>query len=58
MEEVKDDKTYKGFVDRLTLGITRGLENLPGVLDVGFVEKPPAEKRCLLSWEQVWRNFS
>lgn len=33
-------------------------ENLPGVLDVRFVEKPPAEKRCLLSWEQVWRNFS
>uniref|UniRef100_A0A671MPE7 Tubulin polyglutamylase complex subunit 2 n=1 Tax=Sinocyclocheilus anshuiensis TaxID=1608454 RepID=A0A671MPE7_9TELE len=52
MEEVKDDKTYKGFVDRLTLGITRGLENLPGVLVVQFVEKPPAEKRCLLSWEQ------
>ncbi|ROL47421.1 Tubulin polyglutamylase complex subunit 2 [Anabarilius grahami] len=25
MEEVKDDKTYKGFVDRLTLGITRVL---------------------------------
>ncbi|XP_042634703.1 tubulin polyglutamylase complex subunit 2-like [Cyprinus carpio] len=52
MEEVKDDKTYKGFVERLTLGITRVLENLPGVLDVRFVEKPPAEKRCLLSWEQ------
>lgn len=33
-------------------------ENLPGVLDVRFVEKPPAEKRCLLSWEQVWGNFS
>ncbi|XP_016306993.1 tubulin polyglutamylase complex subunit 2 [Sinocyclocheilus anshuiensis] len=52
MEEVKDDKTCKGFVDRLTLGIIRVLENLPGVLDVRFVEKPPAEKRCLLSWEQ------
>lgn len=25
MEEVKDDKTYKGFVERLTLGITRVL---------------------------------
>ncbi|XP_048023594.1 tubulin polyglutamylase complex subunit 2 [Megalobrama amblycephala] len=52
MEEVKDDKTYKGFVDRLTLGITRVLENLPGVLDVRFAEKAPAEKRWLLSWEQ------
>ncbi|XP_052443905.1 tubulin polyglutamylase complex subunit 2 isoform X2 [Carassius gibelio] len=52
MEEVKNDKTCKGFADRLTLGITRVLENLPGVLDVWFVEKPPAEKRCLLSWEQ------
>lgn len=29
-------------------------ENLPGVLDVRFAEKAPAEKRCLLSWEQVW----
>jgi len=25
MEEVKDEKTFKGFVDRLTLGITRVL---------------------------------
>lgn len=33
-------------------------ENLPGVLDVRFAEKAPAEKRCLLSWEQVWRYFN
>uniref|UniRef100_A0A8B9KAK2 Tubulin polyglutamylase complex subunit 2 n=1 Tax=Astyanax mexicanus TaxID=7994 RepID=A0A8B9KAK2_ASTMX len=28
------------------------LEHLPGVLDVQFVEREPAEKRSLLSWEQ------
>jgi len=33
-------------------------ENLPGVLDVRFAEKAPAEKRCLLSWEQVWWYFN
>ncbi|KAM6980660.1 tubulin polyglutamylase complex subunit 2 [Aplochiton taeniatus] len=25
---------------------------MPGVMDVRFVERAPAEKRCLLSWEQ------
>lgn len=28
-------------------------ENMPGVVDVRFVEREPAEKRRLLSWEQV-----
>lgn len=28
-------------------------ENMPGVDDVRFVEREPAEKRSLLSWEQV-----
>ncbi|XP_030623265.1 tubulin polyglutamylase complex subunit 2 [Chanos chanos] len=52
MDEPRDDKSYKGFVERLTLGVTRILESLPGVQDVRFVEREPAEKRCLLSWEQ------
>ncbi|XP_056586944.1 tubulin polyglutamylase complex subunit 2 [Triplophysa dalaica] len=52
MEDARDDSTFKGFVDKLTLGITRVLERLPGVLDVRFAEKAPAEKRHLLSWEQ------
>ncbi|XP_051537380.1 tubulin polyglutamylase complex subunit 2 isoform X2 [Myxocyprinus asiaticus] len=52
MEDARDDKTITGFVDRLTFGITRVLESLPGVLDVRFAEKAPAEKRCLMSWEQ------
>lgn len=29
------------------------LENMPGVVDVRFAEREPAEKRNLLSWEQV-----
>lgn len=28
-------------------------ENMPGVVDVRFVEREHAEKRRLLSWEQV-----
>lgn len=28
-------------------------ENMPGVVDVRFAEREPAEKRRLLSWEQV-----
>ncbi|KAK1787447.1 hypothetical protein P4O66_002925 [Electrophorus voltai] len=52
MEDAKEEKTFRGFSERLTLGITRVLESLPGVLDVRFVEREPAEKRYLLSWEQ------
>ncbi|XP_033939088.1 tubulin polyglutamylase complex subunit 2 [Pseudochaenichthys georgianus] len=52
MEETKESLTFKGVAERLTLGITRILENMPGVVDVRFVEKEPAEKRSLLSWEQ------
>ncbi|XP_029907012.1 tubulin polyglutamylase complex subunit 2 [Myripristis murdjan] len=52
MEENKDNIVFKGVAERLTLGITRILENMPGVVDVRFVDREPAEKRCLLSWEQ------
>ncbi|KAK1902290.1 Tubulin polyglutamylase complex subunit 2 [Dissostichus eleginoides] len=52
MEETKESLTFKGVAERLTLGITRILENMPGVVDVRFVEREPAEKRSLLSWEQ------
>ncbi|CAI5688452.1 unnamed protein product [Oreochromis niloticus] len=49
MEETKE--SFK-IAERLTLGITRILENMPGVVDVRFAEREPAEKRSLLSWEQ------
>ncbi|XP_071372673.1 tubulin polyglutamylase complex subunit 2 isoform X2 [Centroberyx affinis] len=52
MEETKEGLAFKGVAERLTLGITRILENMSGVVDVRFVEREPAEKRCLLSWEQ------
>lgn len=47
-----DDLAFKGVAERLTLGIIRILENMPGVADVRFAEREPAEKRSLLSWEQ------
>ncbi|KAL0977776.1 hypothetical protein UPYG_G00161050 [Umbra pygmaea] len=52
MEELKEGLTCKGVAEKLTLGITKMLENMPGVMDVRFVEREPAEKRSLLSWEQ------
>uniref|UniRef100_A0A8C7X2B4 Tubulin polyglutamylase complex subunit 2 n=1 Tax=Oryzias sinensis TaxID=183150 RepID=A0A8C7X2B4_9TELE len=52
MEETKENVAYKGVVERLTLGITRILESMPGVVDVRFAERDPADKRSLLSWEQ------
>ncbi|KAM4583149.1 tubulin polyglutamylase complex subunit 2 [Fundulus diaphanus] len=52
MEDAKDAFVFKGVAERLTLGITRILENMPGVVDVRFAERDPAEKRSLLSWEQ------
>ncbi|XP_008407705.1 tubulin polyglutamylase complex subunit 2 isoform X1 [Poecilia reticulata] len=52
MEDTKDAFVFKGVAERLTLGITRILENMPGVVDVRFAERDPAEKRTLLSWEQ------
>ncbi|CAL8336341.1 unnamed protein product [Merluccius merluccius] len=42
----------KGVAERLTLGITRLLESMPGVADARCAEREPAEKRSLLSWEQ------
>uniref|UniRef100_A0A674MMY9 Tubulin polyglutamylase complex subunit 2 n=1 Tax=Takifugu rubripes TaxID=31033 RepID=A0A674MMY9_TAKRU len=52
MEEAKEGLSIKGTAERLTLGIIRILENMPGVVDVRFAEREPAEKRRLLSWEQ------
>ncbi|XP_039615044.1 tubulin polyglutamylase complex subunit 2 [Polypterus senegalus] len=52
MEESKDDCGTKAFVKGLTLGVTRILESLPGVQDVKFVPREPAERHRLLSWEQ------
>ncbi|XP_037535123.1 tubulin polyglutamylase complex subunit 2 [Nematolebias whitei] len=52
MEETKENLLFKGFVERLTLGITQILENMPGVVDVRFAERESADKRSLLSWEQ------
>ncbi|XP_058841952.1 tubulin polyglutamylase complex subunit 2-like isoform X1 [Acipenser ruthenus] len=51
MGEVMNGDSMKGVVDLLTLGITRILESRPGVTDVKFVEKEPAERHVILSWE-------
>ncbi|XP_072849098.2 tubulin polyglutamylase complex subunit 2 isoform X4 [Pogona vitticeps] len=42
----------KPYLDKLTLGVTRLLEASPGVTEVMFVEKEPAERHAIVSWEQ------
>ncbi|XP_032069682.1 tubulin polyglutamylase complex subunit 2 isoform X2 [Thamnophis elegans] len=42
----------KPYLEKLTLGVTRLLETSPGVTEVMFVEKEPAERHAILSWEQ------
>ncbi|XP_072429015.1 tubulin polyglutamylase complex subunit 2 isoform X5 [Chiloscyllium punctatum] len=51
---MEDGKTenMKDLVDRLTLGVTRILESRPGVTEVRYVEKEPAERHTIISWEQ------
>ncbi|XP_072353336.1 tubulin polyglutamylase complex subunit 2 isoform X2 [Scyliorhinus torazame] len=51
MEDVKTEN-MKDLVDRLTLGVTRILESRPGVTEVRYVEKEPAERHMIVSWEQ------
>ncbi|XP_058027928.1 tubulin polyglutamylase complex subunit 2 isoform X1 [Ahaetulla prasina] len=42
----------KPYLEKLTLGVTRLLETSPGVTEVMFVEKEPAERHAIVSWEQ------
>ncbi|XP_011799041.1 PREDICTED: tubulin polyglutamylase complex subunit 2 isoform X3 [Colobus angolensis palliatus] len=42
----------KPHLEKLTLGITRILESSPGVTEVTIIEKPPAERHMISSWEQ------
>uniref|UniRef100_A0A803VHM6 Tubulin polyglutamylase complex subunit 2 n=1 Tax=Ficedula albicollis TaxID=59894 RepID=A0A803VHM6_FICAL len=51
MEE-KLPSGIKPYLDKLTLGVTRILETSPGVAEVNFVEKEPAECHTIVSWEQ------
>ncbi|KAJ7411017.1 tubulin polyglutamylase complex subunit 2 isoform X1 [Willisornis vidua] len=51
--EDKPPAGIKPYLDKLTLGVTRILETSPGVAEVTFVEKEPAERHTIISWEQV-----
>ncbi|XP_019493452.1 PREDICTED: tubulin polyglutamylase complex subunit 2-like [Hipposideros armiger] len=42
----------KPHLEKLTLGITRILESSPGVTEVTIIEKAPAERHMISSWEQ------
>ncbi|XP_062898133.1 tubulin polyglutamylase complex subunit 2 isoform X2 [Mobula hypostoma] len=51
---MEDDKVMdtKGLMDRLTLGVTKILESRPGVTEVKYAKKEPAEHHMIVSWEQ------
>ncbi|XP_038600235.1 tubulin polyglutamylase complex subunit 2 isoform X1 [Tachyglossus aculeatus] len=40
------------YLEKLTLGIIKILESSPGVTEVTFIEKEPAERHMIASWEQ------
>ncbi|XP_045383630.1 tubulin polyglutamylase complex subunit 2 [Lemur catta] len=42
----------KPHLEKLTLGVTRILESSPGVTEVTILEKVPAERHMISSWEQ------
>ncbi|XP_006889255.1 PREDICTED: tubulin polyglutamylase complex subunit 2 isoform X2 [Elephantulus edwardii] len=42
----------KPHLEKLTLGITRILESSPGVSEMTIIEKTPAERHMISSWEQ------
>nr|XP_002740692.2 PREDICTED: tubulin polyglutamylase complex subunit 2-like [Saccoglossus kowalevskii] len=42
----------KEMFDRLTMGIVRSLEKRPGVSDVRLLDRKPAERHIVVSWEQ------
>ncbi|XP_028399106.1 tubulin polyglutamylase complex subunit 2-like [Dendronephthya gigantea] len=42
----------RGLLDRMTLGVVKTLESKPGVCDVRFFDKKPADKSFIYSWEQ------
>ncbi|XP_057382523.1 tubulin polyglutamylase complex subunit 2 isoform X1 [Balaenoptera acutorostrata] len=43
----------KPHLEKLTLGVTRILESSPGVTEVTIIEKAPAERHMISSWEQL-----
>ncbi|CAI5787906.1 SMI1_KNR4 domain-containing protein [Podarcis lilfordi] len=49
---VSSSSSTKPYLEKLTLGVTRILEASPGVTEVTFVEKVPAERHAIVSWEQ------
>ncbi|XP_075439832.1 tubulin polyglutamylase complex subunit 2-like [Ascaphus truei] len=50
-----DEKTtcsMPSYTEKITLGISKILESSPGIAEVKFESKPPAERHMIVSWEQ------
>ncbi|MEE6457808.1 hypothetical protein FKM82_000041 [Ascaphus truei] len=50
-----DEKTtcsMPSYTEKITLGIIKILESSPGIAEVKFESKPPAERHMIVSWEQ------
>ncbi|XP_053304378.1 tubulin polyglutamylase complex subunit 2 [Spea bombifrons] len=52
MCEKTEGSSMPSYTEKITLGICKILEASPGVTEVTFEEKPPAERRLIINWEQ------
>ncbi|KAM4706722.1 tubulin polyglutamylase complex subunit 2 [Discoglossus pictus] len=48
----KSNVSMASYTEKMTLGISKILESSPGITEVKFEEKPPAERHVIISWEQ------
>ncbi|KAM8961629.1 tubulin polyglutamylase complex subunit 2 isoform 2-T2 [Pelodytes ibericus] len=48
----KADTSVASYTEKITMGIYTILESSPGVTEVTFEEKGPAERHLILAWEQ------
>lgn len=52
MASISEQNKVRELFDSMTLGVVRSLEKKPGVTDVRLLDRQPAEKHVIFSWEQ------
>lgn len=52
MASLNEHNRARELFDSMTLGVVRSLEKKPGVTDVRLLDRQPAEKHIIFTWEQ------
>ncbi|RMX38523.1 hypothetical protein pdam_00020755 [Pocillopora damicornis] len=52
MASSSEQSRVRELFDSMTLGVVRSLEKKPGVTDVRLLDRQPAEKHIIFTWEQ------